>query len=327
MAIFLNKDGILKHFDRLFNEAKKEIVMVVPYIKLTDEIIKKIQSAEKKGIEILIVYRENELNDTEKKKLLSFSNITLLHHPHVHAKCYLNENSIIICSMNLYDHSIKNNREMGILLDFFADEVAEAEKIKDGWFNSDDSAIEMALEELQVIITASTIEKKSKYVSEKGFVFDILKTEKNQLENYLNIINQISDNKKFTIETNDDDEKVIICKNFVENVNLTIDTDVVVEKESVRKLEIRRIGLDIKFPENQLKIIKTKFTKELTEYKYKYYKVYWPHGNSIKIYRDHKNFPTVWNNAGEKECFKGLINGGAKVLEDLKKIAEFKKIK
>jgi phosphatidylserine/phosphatidylglycerophosphate/cardiolipin synthase-like enzyme len=35
----------------------------------------------------------------------------------LHAKCYLNENKIIIASMNLYEFSQVNNREMGILID------------------------------------------------------------------------------------------------------------------------------------------------------------------------------------------------------------------
>lgn len=327
MAIFLNKEGILKHFDRLFTEAKKEIVMIVPYIKLNDNILDKIKSAQSNGIEILIVYRENELNDLERKKLLAFNNITLLHHPHVHAKCYLNENSIIICSMNLYDHSIKNNREMGILLDFFVDEVAQAEKLKDSWFNSDDEAIEKAIEEIQIIINASTIEKKSKYVEQKGFKFEILKTEKNQLETLLLEINKISDNKTFSLAADENDTPFIGCKNFVENVNIKLDTDLIIAKESSRKVDIRRISLDVCLPEDQLKTLKDKFTRDLGEFKYQHYKVYWPHGNSIKIYRDQKNFPAIWERVSSNEEFSLFIKGCHKIIDDLKKVPEFKKIK
>ena len=43
MATFLNREGILKHFSRLFDEAKSEIVMVVPFIKLTNEITEKLK--------------------------------------------------------------------------------------------------------------------------------------------------------------------------------------------------------------------------------------------------------------------------------------------
>jgi phosphatidylserine/phosphatidylglycerophosphate/cardiolipin synthase-like enzyme len=35
----------------------------------------------------------------------------------LHAKCYLNEDKMIIASMNLYEFSQQNNREMGILID------------------------------------------------------------------------------------------------------------------------------------------------------------------------------------------------------------------
>jgi len=35
----------------------------------------------------------------------------------LHAKCYLNESKMIIASMNLYEFSQQNNKEMGILID------------------------------------------------------------------------------------------------------------------------------------------------------------------------------------------------------------------
>ena len=35
----------------------------------------------------------------------------------LHAKCYLNENTAIITSMNLYDYSQTHNREVGIKID------------------------------------------------------------------------------------------------------------------------------------------------------------------------------------------------------------------
>lgn len=34
----------------------------------------------------------------------------------LHAKCYFNEEMMVITSLNLYEYSIKNNREMGVLI-------------------------------------------------------------------------------------------------------------------------------------------------------------------------------------------------------------------
>lgn len=216
---------------------------------------------------------------------------------------------------------------MGILLDFFVEDVAEAENIKDTWFNSDDQAIEMALEEVQIIINASTIEKKSKFVEKNGFKFEILKTEKNQLEGFLSQVNEVSENKRFSIRSENGEDPVIMCSNFVENVDLIIDTDLIIEKEMMRKMEIRRVGLNIRLPERQLNSLRQKYCEGLHEFKYKFYKVYWPKGNSIKLYRDHKNFPDVWREADDRQHIVAFIKGCNKIVSDLKKITEFQKIR
>jgi hypothetical protein len=325
MAIFLNREGIIKHFDRLFNEAKGEVVMVVPYISLTAEILTQLKVAEDNGVEVLIVYRENKLVDEEKRKLFSFKNITLLHHPNVHAKCYLNDDSLIICSMNLYEHSIKNNREMGVLLDFFSDEVCEKENLNETW-SIDDQAIEKCLEEIQIILNASTVEKKSQFVLQKGFNFHTLKTRKDLLNELVLRINVSAENKRFEIDSASEYGPEIFCKNFQENVDLTMDIDMINEKQSRRQLSIRRINLDLKHPPEQIERLRKRFGSDF-EYKFKYYKVYWPKGNSIKIYRDQKGFPDIWNRGSDTDHIKGLLKGGSVILKELKKNPEFLKIK
>lgn len=325
MAIFLNREGIIKHFDRLFEEAKGEIVMVVPYIRLTTDILNRIQQAEKKEIEVLIIYRENKLEEEEKKKLLSFKNITLLHHPNVHAKCYLNDDSLIICSMNLYEHSIKNNREMGVLLDFFSDEVCEKENLNETW-SIDDQAIEKCLEEIQIILNASTVEKKSDFVLKQGFNFHILKTRKQLVLDLLNKVNALAENKKFEADLVSEFGPEIHCKNYQENVDLSMDLDIINLKTTRRQLSIRRINLDLKHPPNQLEVLRKSLGSNL-EFKFKFYKVYWPKGNSIKIYRDQVGFPEVWSRGTDTDHIKGLLKGGLTLIKELKKIPDFSKIK
>ena len=47
----------------------------------------------------------------------------------LHAKCYLNEQSAVIGSMNMYEFSEKNNREMGVLVT----KEDDPEVFKDAW--------------------------------------------------------------------------------------------------------------------------------------------------------------------------------------------------
>ena len=48
--------------------------------------------------------------------LQQFRNIEIRHEPRLHAKFYANESTSILTSMNLYDYSMNNNIESGVLL-------------------------------------------------------------------------------------------------------------------------------------------------------------------------------------------------------------------
>jgi hypothetical protein len=56
------------------------------------------------------------LNQNEKQSLAEFDSIKLFYHENLHAKCYFNENKMVISSMNLFQYSEINNREMGVLI-------------------------------------------------------------------------------------------------------------------------------------------------------------------------------------------------------------------
>ena len=54
--------------------------------------------------------------DFEKDKFQNFRNLNIYFLENLHAKCYMNENSALITSMNLYGYSEENNREMGLFI-------------------------------------------------------------------------------------------------------------------------------------------------------------------------------------------------------------------
>ncbi|WP_372758107.1 phospholipase D family protein [Mariniflexile sp.] len=97
-------------------ESKEELILIVPYIQASENVLNALKIADNNGVEITLVYRENKLSDLEKNKLLALKNINLLHHPNVHCKCYYNGDLLIVGSMNLYEYSEKNNREIGMLM-------------------------------------------------------------------------------------------------------------------------------------------------------------------------------------------------------------------
>ena len=63
-----------------------------------------------------VVYGKNELQPEEINWLKELSFIRTSFCKNLHAKCYLNEESCIITSLNLYEFSQVNNNEMGVAL-------------------------------------------------------------------------------------------------------------------------------------------------------------------------------------------------------------------
>ncbi|MEK5794550.1 DNA repair protein, partial [Acinetobacter nosocomialis] len=68
-------------------------------------------------IDIRIIYGKSELQPEEISWLREQDYIRTSFCKNLHAKCYLNEDSCIITSLNLYEFSQINNNEMGILVE------------------------------------------------------------------------------------------------------------------------------------------------------------------------------------------------------------------
>ncbi len=136
MAKFLTTVGNSFYIEQLIINSTNSLTLVTPYLKLSQNLIERLSDAQREGVRITLIYGKNELALKEKKNLYSFNNIEIYFCQNLHAKCYHNENSMIITSMNLYEFSERNNREMGLLIDktndyeIFSDTLREIESIK-----------------------------------------------------------------------------------------------------------------------------------------------------------------------------------------------------
>ncbi len=136
MAKFLTTIGNSFYIEQIILNAEKHLTLATPYLNLSKNLIDRLTDADKEDIRITLIYGKNELNKNEKKKIESLNNIEIYFCENLHAKCYLNEQSMIITSMNLYEFSERNNREMGILIEkqvdnqVFEDTLKEIESIK-----------------------------------------------------------------------------------------------------------------------------------------------------------------------------------------------------
>jgi HKD family nuclease len=131
MAEFLTTKGIALHIERIINEADKSLVIVSPYIQVSETFKRRLNDAAQRGVSIRILYGKDELNKAETAKLKGINNLELIFVDNLHAKCYLNEQELIIGSMNFYEFSEANNVEMGMLVDSVNDKQAFDKAVKE----------------------------------------------------------------------------------------------------------------------------------------------------------------------------------------------------
>ena len=135
MAKFLNTSATNYYLEELIKNASERLVLISPFLKLNDRIKELLEDKDRMKIDIRIVYGKSELQPEEINWLKELSFVRTSFCKNLHAKCYINEESCIISSLNLYEFSQVNNNEMGIFLDrhedadIFRDAYEEAQRI------------------------------------------------------------------------------------------------------------------------------------------------------------------------------------------------------
>jgi hypothetical protein len=127
MAKFLDTAGLGHYLQQLINSANEKLILISPYLKISDRLKQSLTDKDRMKIDIRIIYGKDELQPTEHNWLKSMLSIRTSFCQNLHAKCYLNEKEAIITSMNLYDFSQVNNNEMGIYVNKEEDLVLYSE--------------------------------------------------------------------------------------------------------------------------------------------------------------------------------------------------------
>lgn len=117
MAEFLTTNGTSYNIENIIIDAKSNLILVSPYLQISKTFYERLKDASNKGVLIKIIYGKDELKPNERNSLAELKNVELFFFENLHAKCYFNESTMVITSMNMYEFSEKNNREMGVLID------------------------------------------------------------------------------------------------------------------------------------------------------------------------------------------------------------------
>ena len=123
MTDFITGEALTEEVYNIIFNAKKQLLIVSPFIKLDDYFKRELFDRHKANanLHILIAFGKNEKYPERSFKKVDFEyfkefpNITIVYVPNLHAKYYGNEKKGVITSINLYDYSFKHNVEFGVV--------------------------------------------------------------------------------------------------------------------------------------------------------------------------------------------------------------------
>lgn len=115
MAKFLDGAGVQSALTDIIKNADKELVLISPYLKIPQQTRQYLNSIDKKINSVKIIYRTDfKISSEDLEFFRTLHHLELFHCDNLHSKCYLNENTGLITSMNLHEHSQTHNWEMGV---------------------------------------------------------------------------------------------------------------------------------------------------------------------------------------------------------------------
>ncbi len=131
MAEFLTTQGTSYYIEDIIRNAKNRLFLISPYLQLSRNLSDRLKDADNRKVKITLVYGKDELKPEEREELQKLKNLSLYFCENLHAKCYFNEEHMVISSMNMYAFSEKNNREMGVLIRANEDKTVFDEAVKE----------------------------------------------------------------------------------------------------------------------------------------------------------------------------------------------------
>jgi len=301
MAKFLNTSQLITWIPKIIDDTERELIIITPFMQLSDKVYQHLLSANARGVETVIIYRENKLSERDRSRLAALDNLNLLHHPNVHAKCFYNETYLLIGSLNLYEYSEKNNREMSVL---FSRRNISFKDDEDEIFND-------ALNEILEIQNGAEMEKPSRETIEEGFEMEILKTHKDKAIVNLKLFNKEFGHKRFDFDDTfhfsnfNSHTCAYICKSYFDKVDIKINYRI----EFILNLD--KIKLEKNYNLH-------KDLRKQLEYKFEGFKFYWNFPHLMFLYEDlkHSNWKQT-NNSAQIQLKKRGIDEVVKFIKNM----------
>ena len=115
MSLILDTYETNTWISHISEDARKHLVIICPYLKINEKLRRTIEVADKKGVNLFVIYGKRELDEGTMTWLKGLRHSNIASIKDLHAKLYMNEEMAVISSMNLYEYSQVNNEELGVL--------------------------------------------------------------------------------------------------------------------------------------------------------------------------------------------------------------------
>jgi len=163
MAKFLDTTGISNELAQIIKNAKDKLILISPYLQICDRFKEMVEDKDRMKLDIRMVYRENKLQPQENNWLEGLQSIRTSVCKNLHAKCYINEKTALITSMNFYEFSQINNNEMGIVVN----KIDDPELYKD--IHEEAQRLLRISQEIKVIVEKIAPKKKTEKKSSTAY--------------------------------------------------------------------------------------------------------------------------------------------------------------
>ena len=125
MAQYLNTQAAYSEIENIVNRAEHKLVLISPYIQISRVMLQKIfHASEHRSIDVSLVCRKDDIKPEEMAALNKIERLEVFDLPNLHANCIYNEKAMVITSLNLFDYTQINNRDMGALITLEKDPAA-----------------------------------------------------------------------------------------------------------------------------------------------------------------------------------------------------------
>ncbi|MCB1059077.1 MAG: hypothetical protein KDB65_02490 [Calditrichaeota bacterium] len=141
-------------------KAKDKVYLVSPYLQFNTNLEDVLDKAAKEGVDVRLIYRKGYELKAEDRKYLATSKIDFRCLEHLHAKLYVSDFTALVTSLNLYNYSDKESRELGILIKD-SKSVRSLFDTAEAWWDKADKVDKAVLLNRNLKQTKSSTEKQS----------------------------------------------------------------------------------------------------------------------------------------------------------------------